>query len=426
MKSVLERNPKEKGGEKMAILAECPGCRKRQSIKNKLCSCGENLDKAKQSKRIKYWIDYRLKDGSHHREALSKFDDVNPYSSDDAKAVLSKRVVQKKENRIFDIKAESNITFKELSDWYLGLESVKKLDSYFQISNGLRKFNLEFGSRIVRDIKPSELEDYKTKREKAEAAWSTIDQEIGAAKTAVTKAFFDRMVDDDTYKNFKRVKKFLTGKKKNSNARDRILSHAEYSSIYFNLAPHVRGPFLMGYYTGMRHEEPLSLIWPMVSLRERKITLPPEITKDEEERIIPIGDTLYSFLRKIPTPLHDNHVFLNNGKPIRDFRGALASACKKAGVIYGRYEKDGFIFHDLRHTFVTNMRKAGVHDAVTNAITGHSDGTMRSRYDKVDFDDMIKGIKKLEEYLGSVDQSVDQTPSSTKKEVSHISANPLN
>jgi hypothetical protein len=207
----------------MGVLAQCPRCRRKQAVKNKLCCCGENLDKAKKSNRVKYWIDYRLKDGSHHREALTKFDDVNPYSSEDAKEALSKRVIQRKENKIFDIKPESNMTFNELTTWYLGLESVKKLHSYFQVSNSLRKFNLEFGNRKAKDIKPSELDNYKAKRKASGSAESTIDQEIGGAKTVVTKAFFDRMVDDDTYKNFKPVKKYLTGKRKNSNARDRVL-----------------------------------------------------------------------------------------------------------------------------------------------------------------------------------------------------------
>ena len=126
----------------MGVLAECPTCRKKQSIKNKLCSCGKNLDKANQSKQVKYWVDYRLKNGNHYRESLSKFNDVNPYSLDDAKLVFSKRRVQRKENRIFDIKPESTMTFKELTEWYLSLESVKLLRSYFQISNSLRKFNL--------------------------------------------------------------------------------------------------------------------------------------------------------------------------------------------------------------------------------------------------------------------------------------------
>jgi hypothetical protein len=40
----------------MAILAECPICHRKQATKNKVCKCSENLDKAKKSKRVKYWI----------------------------------------------------------------------------------------------------------------------------------------------------------------------------------------------------------------------------------------------------------------------------------------------------------------------------------------------------------------------------------
>ena len=36
------------------------------------------------------------------------------------------------------------------------------------------------------------------------------------------------------------------------------------------------------------------------------------------------------------------------------------TACKATGIIYGRKSHDGFTFHDLRHTFDTNMRRAGV------------------------------------------------------------------
>ena len=31
----------------MAILAECPICHEKQSVKRKVCKCGEDLDKAK-------------------------------------------------------------------------------------------------------------------------------------------------------------------------------------------------------------------------------------------------------------------------------------------------------------------------------------------------------------------------------------------
>jgi hypothetical protein len=36
--------------------------------------------------------------------------------------------VQKRENRIFDMLPESKMTFQELTDWYLGLKTVMKLN----------------------------------------------------------------------------------------------------------------------------------------------------------------------------------------------------------------------------------------------------------------------------------------------------------
>ena len=38
----------------MAILLECPVCHKKQSIRNKLCNCGENLDRAKKHKGLNF------------------------------------------------------------------------------------------------------------------------------------------------------------------------------------------------------------------------------------------------------------------------------------------------------------------------------------------------------------------------------------
>jgi len=49
----------------MAILSECPVCRKKQSIKNKKCKCGQDLDQAKKFRRVKYWINYQLPGGNH-------------------------------------------------------------------------------------------------------------------------------------------------------------------------------------------------------------------------------------------------------------------------------------------------------------------------------------------------------------------------
>jgi len=109
--------------------------------------------------------------------------------------------------------------------------------------------------------------------------------------------------------------------------------------------------------------------------------------KDKEKRSIPICDELYEMLTNVTRHINDPHVFLYRGKPVADIRTGLVKACKKAGIIYGRFKKGGFIFHDLRHTFNTNMRKSGVTESVIMAITGHSTREMFDRYNTVDLED---------------------------------------
>ena len=87
----------------MAILGECPICHKKQSIKNRICSCGHDLVKAKRSKKVKYHIAYRVPGGKQRREVVG-------YSIEEARDADGQRRVQKRENRIFDMLPESNMT----------------------------------------------------------------------------------------------------------------------------------------------------------------------------------------------------------------------------------------------------------------------------------------------------------------------------
>lgn len=126
----------------MGILAQCPVCKSRQSIKKKACNCGEDLDKAKGSKRVVYWISYRLPSGKQKQEPVGS-------SIDEARAADGKKKSQKKEGRLFDIKPDSRMTFNELADWYLQLEKVKGLASYKTVKIYLGKFNSEYGTSII-------------------------------------------------------------------------------------------------------------------------------------------------------------------------------------------------------------------------------------------------------------------------------------
>jgi len=130
-----------------------------------------------------------MPDGRQCRQAVGSFEGLDPFSIEDARDADSKRKVQKRENRIFDIKAECKMTFKELSDWYRGLEKVKGLKYYPTIQIFLKKFNSEFGTKMVCDIKPVDLENLQAKRKKEGLADSTVDEEITIARTMINKAF---------------------------------------------------------------------------------------------------------------------------------------------------------------------------------------------------------------------------------------------
>jgi integrase len=89
---------------------------------------------------------------------------------------------------------------------------------------------------------------------------------------------------------------------------------------------------------------------------------------------------------------------------MKDIRASLRRVCKIAGILYGRKEKGGFVFHDLRHTFNTNMRKAGVQESVIMEIAGHSTREIFDRYNTIDEDDAHNAIDQLEGYFSNGDQ----------------------
>ena len=239
----------------MAILQQCPSCRKRQSIKNKKCNCGQDLDKAKRSNRVNYHVDYRLHNGKQRREFVGK-------SIEDAKALDGeKKSLKKKKPGALKISGEEKMTFQDLADWYLDLEKVKAMKYYKTLQYNLNSFNAEFGDMVIAHLKPVDLENYQAKRTAAGKSDSYIDQEIGAMRTAINKAFDNDILSIEPVGTFKKVKRLL---KRNANARNRILSLDEFKLLMSKLPKHTKAILATGFLTGMRKGEILSLTWDRV------------------------------------------------------------------------------------------------------------------------------------------------------------------
>ena len=301
------------------------------------------------------------------------------------------------------------MTFKELSDWYLSLDKVKEKKYYPTLSFNLDSFNKDFGNTLVSGIKPVDLEGYQVRRKKEGYSDSYIDQQIGAARAVVNKAFENRLIDGEPKRVFSGIEKLLKRNAvthKLANARDRILTPDEYKRLLRYLPLHVKVVFALGFYGGMRRGEILNLTWDKVNLKNRVIELEAGDTKDSEPRTIPICNELFKLLVEEANPIRDaqadKHVVLLKGKPVRDIRTAIRDACKKAKIPYGRNAKKGFTFHDLRHTFNTFMRKEGIDRSVIMSIKGHSTKEMFRHYNTVDNEDTRQAMKEFESFVQGV------------------------
>lgn len=391
----------------MAILAECPWCHKKQSIRNRTCTCGNDLVAAKRAKKVRYWVSYRLPGGKQRREPAG-------FSIEEARAAEGKRRAQKIESPgILEKVPAERMTFAELAHWYLEQKTIKKLASFNRIRGILSNFNGIFGSRIISSIKLQDLEEYQDKREEDGRAPATIDMEISIVKTMVTNAFDNDLVDGRTVKAFRRVKRKL---RRAANARRRTITFAEYLKLVEVAAPHLKGILTVAYNTGMRTAEILGLRWSHIDREKWVIRLPAELPKEKKAKVIPINHHVKKILASLPRAIHHDAVFTYQNEPIGTLGGVKKSfitACEKAGILQGQNKPEGIIFHDIRRTVKTNMLSAGIDKVYRDMILGHSLRGMDVHYMSPSEDDLHRAMAKYTEWLDgqlnlqSVDQNVD-------------------
>ena len=395
----------------MAIMAECPVCRRVQSKKNKTCTCGANLEKLKKQKeKVKYYIVYRV-NGKLKWELPD-----DPYSVDSAEACLGKRKVQKKEKRILDIEPEWNVTFSQLTEWYLEriekAHEARRLRSIPTVRLYLNKFNRKFGNTLVGNISLGDLEDLQLERQAENVAPKTIQNEIGYVKSMINTAYKHKKVSIRVKEVFLCVESVYTKPEKERSRRNVVYSVKDFDNLLNHSEGHTRDVLVLTYWTGMRAGEIRKLTWDKVDLKNRMIRLTGDDTKEKKGKEIPIGDRVFEILagkRKVVRIGESGEgapVFPNGrgekGEITRHFSTGLRTAHTKAGLPYGRKVSGGYVFHDMRNTFITDMDEAGVPKKVTDAITGHSDGSMHDHYSKVRVERKLEAIRQLEEYRASV------------------------
>jgi integrase len=258
-----------------------------------------------------------------------------------------------------------------------------------------------FGSMRADEVVTETIERYVRQRHALGRANGTIVRELTALKRT-----FNYAHEDFTPPKVAVVPKFPHLKE--APPRSSWFEDHEYQAMLAALPDELRPLLVLAYHTGMRRGEMLGLKWPQVDLLDRIIRLEAGTTKNDEAREVPLGRDVLAALA-MQKALRDQYhphcpwVFFRHatGEPLRDFRGAWNSACRKCGLWDVERNRPTRILHDMRRTAVSNLLHAGNSEGVIMAISGHKSASVFERYHIKSRAAKREAIERQDEYLKS-------------------------
>lgn len=198
----------------------------------------------------------------------------------------------------------------------------------------------------------------------------------------------------------------------------RALSHDEEHRLLIaarkSVSRSLYPALLLSVHTGMRHQELRFLRWAQVDLMEGAVTVGKSKTEGGEGRIIPLSGTALGCLKdwraQFPDAKPGHFVFprerykqvarqdgsgvtvqvyaCDPSKPIAGWKTAWTTARNNAGVVCR--------WHDLRHTFISNMGENKVGEQTLMAMTGHLSKKMLELYSHARMEAKREAVRTLD------------------------------
>jgi integrase len=294
-----------------------------------------------------------------------------------AETVLKKRKVEIAENKFLDIRKQEKIKFSDFADEYLELHSKFK-KSYYTDAKIVGLLKKHFSGNYLYEITSLGVEKFKSRRAK-EVSPATVNRAL-----AVLKSMFNRAIVWGKAKNnpCKAVKLF-----KENNQRLRFLEKEEVGKLLDSCCEHLKPIVLVALNTGMRKSEILRLRWRDIDIKRGIIHLLD--TKNGEKREVPMNEITQKTIIGVLKHPDTQYIFCNNeGQPYGDIKKSWLTAVKKAGII-------NFHFHDLRHTFASQLVMSGVDLNTVRELLGHKSLEMTLRYSHLSPDHKKRAVDIL-------------------------------
>ncbi|MBN1353805.1 MAG: site-specific integrase [Candidatus Omnitrophica bacterium] len=278
---------------------------------------------------------------------------------------LRKIKVEIAEGKYLDKQAIEKIKFSDFAEQYLGLycKHNHKPGSFKKDINAANILKRYFGDKYIDEISTFQIERFKAEFIKTVKP-ATVNRRI-----AFLKAMLNRAIEWEKLKEnpARKVKLF-----RENNKRTRFLEREEIKKLIDNADGYIKNILIIAINTGMRRGEILKLKWRDIDFKNSLIYL--NDTKNSESRQVPINDAVKSALISTEKNTESPYIFCKpNGQPRFDIRKSFLQAQKKSGIL-------NFRFHDLRHTFASQLVMAGIDLNTVRELLGHKSIQMTQRY----------------------------------------------
>jgi len=290
-------------------------------------------------------------------------------------------------------------------------------ESYAQINvkshrEKLRVIHKDFGHLLnvnMEDVSPSMINAYKSKSNKIGLKPSTISTRVATLKAILALASNPnkgmQVIDanplqgysakDNNKSDHAKPARFLSKgeeqslrlalDKRQENQREERLNHIDWCSnrgldkpepLIYAFTDHLKPIVLLALNTGMRKGEILSLEWSEVDLTRRIVSVLGDKSKSGQSRSIPLNDEANKVLRGWREQTSGNrYVFVSSvtGDKLNNINTAWRNIIKESEIT-------SFRFHDLRHTFASNLVMRGISLNTVRELLGHHSIEMTLRY----------------------------------------------
>ena len=310
-----------------------------------------------------------------------------------AQAIFHQKRTEYQEGRVY--KRGPILQFFDMVSEYLIARRSEKKASYEMDLVRFELFKKYFGNIPVKEIDAKKLEAYRWWRLK-QVKEPTVNRDMAALKRCFNQTLkWERQKDNPAiiYNPVCDIKFYPEEER----ARQRFITQEEKIKLLPYMSERLRNLVIVAMKTGLRQGEQLRLKWADLDFENNRILV--RKSKARKQRRIPMHEDVKFIFNRLPRT--GEYVFCDSeGKPYSRhgfIRSEFELAAQKLGI-------DNLVYHDLRHTFGSDLAAAGASAKMIKEFMGHSSLKMTDRYmhySKSQEDEIINNLKSDIYYAGT-------------------------